>query len=563
MEDLLELVKTQPNNINAKMQLARQYINNNDVQSALTLLESVTELEPNNLDANYVLAQIYEFNENYQKAIDCLESVYKLQPSMNFKYKIAQLYESNENYEQAFKLFNECYQSTPDDNDLLEKLAHINRILGNNDEAINFYNLILKNNANDMVALTQLMELYENSNKFLYYSLRAKINLQEGALTYAITSFKKAIPEADNDEDVIKTRLELANIYVQKENYEQAIDEYLHINSIDSKNLEVNTKLAEAYYKLENYESASDAYLLVLEQTPNDIAILKSLSEIYIELDKNAEALALLEKIIKIEPDNYSARVDFARVNIALNNDNQALESLDYVLQKDSKNIETRGVLVDFYILKEDFNKALNFTEEIKKLIPKSPFGYRKSGEIYESLKKAFDSHYNYGIYHDLKGEKQLAIDELTCALEYEPDNVEICTKIGDLYVDINEDYIALEYYHKAYKLEKGNLNILNKMGEIYLRTKEYEHALEVFNKILSLNDRNKEIYFVIAELNEKLKNYNEAIENYQKFVKLAPLSVKTEEANKKITKFSNKLNGNSEEEGLFDKLFKFLSKNK
>lgn len=563
MEELLSLVKNQPKNIEAKMMLAKKYIDNNDSKSAQSVLEEIIQIDNNHLDANYILTQIYEFDEEYTKAISCLEKIINAQPSLNFKYKLAQLYESAENYESALSHFMDCFKSAPDDNDLLEKIAHVNRILGNDDIAIDFYNKLLASNSNDIVALTQLMELYEDNNRFLYYSTRAKIHLLEGALTYAATSFKKAIPQAENEKDIIETRLAIADIHVIKNDLNQAIDEYMAILELDKDHLQVAKKLAEAYHKLENYDAASEAYESILAKFPDDLAILKNLADIYLEQEENTKALKLLEKITSAEPENYSAFVELARVNIMLNNEIKALQSLNYVLEKDSKNVETRSVLTDFYIMKKDSEKALLFAEEIKKLIPKSPFGYKKLGEIYEILKKAFESHYNFGIYHDLKGEKQLAIDEFTCALEYEPENIDLLRKLANLYLDISEDYIAIEYYQRAYTSDKENLEILNSLADLYLKVKEYESAVQVYTKILNISDKNKDIYFTVAELHEKLRRHESALDYYNKFIELAPLSMKTEKAQAKIEKLSSKLNHGSDEEGLFDKIFRFFSRNK
>jgi superkiller protein 3 len=557
MDELLAIIKNQPDNIKARMELVKNYLDKQDNANAKILLEEIIAIDSNNIDANYVLGQIYEFEEDYNKAVECFEKIIKFQPDL--KYKLAELYENADEYEKALDIYNEYYQKKPDDKDICERVAHVSRILGDNEKAIEIYNKLLKIEPDNIVALTQLAELYENTDKLLCYVTKARVSEQEGTLSQAISAYKKALSEADNPQDTIYIRLAIAEIYVKQENYYKALDEYLSILEIDSNNYKVYKNLAEAYIKLDNPEAAAEAYEKANEIYPDDIEVLKKLANVYLDIENSEKAFELLEKIMKLEPNDLFIRIDLAKSCIAMNNDARAIEELEKVIKKEPRNVEAIGVLVDYHIIKKDYNNALEYIDKIKEYIPKSPFGYKKAGEIYEITGDSFASHYNFGFYHDLKGEKQLAIDEFTWALEKYPENFEILHKLANLYEEIGEEYIAAEYYLKAYKLDKENLQPLKKLSDIYYKKKDWEHLAEVSEALYIKNGKDKDSLLRLAEACEKMKNTADAVKYYKEYLEIAPLSVKTDQVKEQLEKLENKVSGGNEE-GFLDKIFGFFS---
>jgi|GEM_PF-2343906 len=560
MDELLTLIENQPDNINARMKLVKRYIDNQDYKNAKNILEEVIALDPNNPDANFILGQLYEFDEDFQKAVNCFEILVKLQPNPEIKYRLAGLYENIDEYEKALEIYNEHYKKNPSDSEVCEKIAHVNAILGNQEKSVECYNKLLKNDPNNIVALTQLADLYENTDKLLCYVTKARVHEQEGTFSHAISCYKKALNEADNPQDVMYVRQAIAEIFIKQENYLKAIDEYLAILEHDSNNYKIYKSLANSYIQLNNPEAAAEAYERAYEIYPEDTEVLKELADIYLEIENNEKALNLLEKIVAIEPKNLSMRVNLAKCYIALEMDTKALDELNFVLKNDPKSVEAIGVLVDYYIIKQDTQKALQYTNEIKKYIPKSPFGYKKAGELYETLGENFASHYNFGIYHDLKGEKQLAIDEFTWALDCAPGNTEIVMKLASLYEDISEDYIAAEYYQKAYQLDNTNITALKRMNDIYWRKKDYQQVIDISSEVLKISSNDKDTLLRLAESHDKSRNYDLAIQSYKDYLKLAPLSVKTDKVKERLETLEKKLNGD-DEEGLLDKIFNFFSK--
>jgi tetratricopeptide (TPR) repeat protein len=132
--------------------------------------------------------------------------------------------------------------------------------------------------------------------------------------------------------------------------------------------------------------------------------------------------------------------------------------------------------------------------------------------------------------------------------------------RIAALYEDISEDYIAAEYYQKAYRLDKANIAALKKMNEIFWRKKDYQQVIDICNEILKANENDKDTILRLAESYDQSKNFDLAMQIYRKYLDIAPLSVKTDQIKERLEKLESRVNGDGEE-GLLDKIFSFFTK--
>ncbi len=560
MEHLLEQIEKDPKNINARLQLVRKYIEDENTTEARKLLLEILDINPDNLEANFIFGQICEFEEDYERAAECFEKVINQRPGPEMKLRLAQIYENIDEYSKALEIYETLYKFNPDDNDLLEKVAHVNRISGNIEKAVECYHKLLKNDDGNIVALTQLAELYENKDKFLYYFFRAAVSEAEGAFSHAVTLYKKAVAEAENNEDIIKIRIKIAKIHAKNQQFLKEIDEYISILDIEKDNFDVYKNLAAAYKKLDNLEAAADALQSALDLNPADNEILKELFDVYSELEAHEQALLIIQKLLEKEPNKKQYKLDLARTLIALGRDSEAEEHLNKILQKNPNDTDAIALFTDYLIIREDFDSALTYAEKIKKLLPAKPFGYKKAGEIYEAKGMIFESHLNLGMYHTLKGEKQLAADEYTWAHQIQPDNIDIIMKLAAVYEEMNEKYIAAEYYQKAVDINKENIPALKKLGEIYSSLKDYTTAISSYKAIIGIDAMNKEIHYLLGELYDKVKNYDSALESYKKYVSLAPNTNNAKTAKERITKIEARING-EDDEGLLNKIMRFFSR--
>lgn len=560
MENLLKIISEEPKNIDARMKLAEMYIDAQEYDNAFKMLNEVISIDSKQTQANYILAQLYEHKEKYDKAVECMEKVIKDRTVDELQFKMAELYEHVDNYKDALKIYEDLFKHHPSDIDICGRIANSHRILGDYDDAILYYNKILMAEPDNIFALTGLLDLYENKDKFYYHVTKAKINEVEGQLSYAISEYSKAAANAEDKENNIFARTAIAEICMKKEDYNKAIDQYIQIIELDDSDYTSYKGLATAYLKLDHEDEAANVLQKALDLNPVDTDAMEELVDIYLNNDKFEEALDILNKLSDIDSSNLEYKTNIATAYVGLNKLGLAKEMLEEVLSKEPKNIEAISVLIDYCIAKDDKENAISYADLIKEILPKSPFGYRRSAEVNEKYGNEYEMHYNYGIFHDLKGEKQLAIDEFSIALNFDENNTEVIHKIARLYEDLSEDYIAVEYYFKAYNTDSTDIYALERIGDIYYRKNEWEKAIEAYEKLLEIDESNKETYIKMADCYENIKNYDMALDYYKTFVEKAPTHNKADYAKQKVEALKQKFQA-EEDEGFLNKIMSFFTK--
>ena len=129
--------------------------------------------------------------------------------------QLAEQFEANEQYEEAYREYKKEYESNQNDIGLLERLGHLSMILDKKDEAVSYYNEMLKRDVTNPLAYEQLISIYESTDKYKYYIYRGNKNSIEGKLDFAINDFKKALSIADEGTQIAMTRMTLANLYIK------------------------------------------------------------------------------------------------------------------------------------------------------------------------------------------------------------------------------------------------------------------------------------------------------------------------------------------------------------
>ena len=141
--------------------------------------------------------------------------------------QLAEQFEANEQYEQALEEYKKEYENNNKDVSILERLGHLSLVLERPEEAAKYYYEILQIDVSNTLAFEQLMQIYEDTDRYKYYIYRGNKNTLEGKLEFAINDFKKALSCCSDDETgQIMTRLTLANLYLSTGKKDKAIDEY-------------------------------------------------------------------------------------------------------------------------------------------------------------------------------------------------------------------------------------------------------------------------------------------------------------------------------------------------
>jgi tetratricopeptide (TPR) repeat protein len=196
------------------------------------------------------------------------------------------------------------------------------------------------------------------------------------------------------------------------------------------------------------------------------------------------------------------------------------------------KNPEVLSLLGITAGLGGNYIEALNYFEQLIKLIPKSAIAFSNKGNALQGLKRYEDALICYEkaislepTYHEAFSNKGNALQELKryedaliCydkALCLEPTYHEAFSNKGNALQELNRYEDALICYDKALSLCPNYHEALRNKGHALQELGCYDEALICYDMALSLKPTYHEAYINKAYVLKVVKNYDEALKNY------------------------------------------------
>ena len=99
--------------------------------------------------------------------------------------KLAEQLELDEKYDEAYAEYKKELPHKNGDVELLTKLAHLALILNKKEDAKAYYGRILEVDPPNILAHEQLIDLFNNEDKFRYYLLRGNLHALQQQYSYA------------------------------------------------------------------------------------------------------------------------------------------------------------------------------------------------------------------------------------------------------------------------------------------------------------------------------------------------------------------------------------------
>lgn len=461
----------------------------------------------------------------------------------------AEQYEDNEQYDKALEEYKKSYESNPRDLSLLERLANLSNMLGEKDDAEEYYNKILELDATNVMAYEQLMDIYVTTDKFKYYIYRGNLHSVQHQYEHAINDYRKALNFChDNQEAQTSTRFVLGTLYEQTGNPVKAIDEYLKVLDFDHTHAEVYTRLANLYIIEDAPASAVETLERAIKDGFDTDIIREQLSRLY--LKNNQPQLA------KETTNNELFKI---KCMLVAGEEDEALKELTRVEDKYKDNAELYALKAQYYYETKDFDKALENVLEHSKLLPNSAVGFQMAALIYEGKKDDYNAALNWGRFNLARGNKDVAINEFLNAYQLKEDDADLLQTLAVLLENAGEKHHAMEFYEKLQRLEPANRMALQKLADYRESIGDYTGQADYLEKLLETDKRNIILLHQLGNLHEKLRNKDEAVKYYKRYLETASEGPEFEKVQKKLAKLEN--TQMEQEEGLIDKIMRFFNK--
>lgn len=463
--------------------------------------------------------------------------------------QLAAQFEANEQYEQALEEYKKEYEQNPNDVGILERLGHLSLILEKPDEAAGYYYEILKRDVTNPLAYDQLMTIYENTDKYKYYVYRGNKNSIEGKLEFAINDFKKALSYTQGEEtQIVMTRLTLANLYRQSGNTLKAIDEYNLILEYDNLHEDIFLQLADIYVMDEAYTSALDVLHRAIDKGFNSDKINEAIATVYLKNGNPEKSIEYTkDELLKIQ-----SMLELGQIE-------EAYKKLNGLPEEYKNSPRYYTLQAQYYYSSKDFDKALKYIDEYNKVQPNSPLTYQMRALVYDENGDEYLAHVNWGKYNMLRGNKDIAANELINAVQLKADDVDVMFTLAELLTETGETTHASEYYEKIYKIAPKNKEALQKLANFRESIGDYRAQVEYLEKILEIDAKDLTALKEVAKAYEKSREKSKAINAYTKYLELVKDPGEYKIAKAKL----DKLEASEMEEsvGLLDKIMGFFNK--
>ncbi|WP_016956065.1 XrtA/PEP-CTERM system TPR-repeat protein PrsT [Catenovulum agarivorans] len=357
----------------------------NKYQQALRDFRVLTEQKPQDMQAVMLLARTQLALKQNKDAVDLMELHQKsLLQYPSFIVLLGEQYLNSGKTFKALVLLEDLQQHHPEQIDV--QLLEIKILLARQQTelALSMLDTLVEKHTNSHllfihsvlnlqakrldVALKSINQLLVHaSNNEDYLTTKAAILIQQRALVEATQITQQTLTL---NAESISARFNLASIYYQQNKFEQALKELERIHQQQPLHQPTLTLLAEIDVKAGNYQQAIERYLAVLTLEPENISALDGMFGIYLAQKQLNDAIKTLDKLVSITAAEPKYLLQRAYLYLAVGNEKSS--ALDSKMLATSANDDPILLLAlsQLYLSQQDIVAAENSLRRILELQP-------------------------------------------------------------------------------------------------------------------------------------------------------------------------------------------------
>ena len=460
----------------------------------------------------------------------------------------AQMLIDDENYDKAYEMLTNMYEKMKDDAEYLEKIALLAKMMEKDEDAAKYWEELVIVNPNSLVAYSELLDIYNNKDKYKYYITRAKYKILNEKVSQSIDDYKKAIASTTDENEQVNARFLLAKALEHVGKVQEAIDEYFRIIELKD-DIAIYHKLADLYSEMGDRFSAISVLEKAVKAFPEVPTLAEYLSALYLKEGQ-------YDKSLEYATNDYSK----IKAYLMKGENQTAFELLEKNV--DEKNANYVALMAEYYFNTKDWAKTTEFIDKFNELSPQNPLVYQMRALVCDENNDDYGYHYNMGKCYSYKKSYDLALAEYLNAHRYDATKSDAVKEIIKINEAMGDKTSLMEFYEKLVRQEPDNTFALKGLGDIYADMYEFRSALEYYKKAEKLDSNDYELLNKMGFAFEKIKDMSSAKEYYERYIAKAPLSPDTEKLKEKVAKMVGpELSDGGNEEGFIDKIMKFFAK--
>jgi tetratricopeptide (TPR) repeat protein len=331
----------------------------------------------------------------------------------------------------------------------------------------------------------------------------------------------------------------LGAFYLTRGDNARALTEFASLAKDHPADLRVCKSYAQLLILDHRIDEAAKLTEDILKKSPQDADALILKGEILLQKEKPDEALQVLQQVVKDAPANPIGHYQIGMAHLAKGSVNQAenewreavrlspnlkeawialggsaTQRRDWtVLEAIADQLKKIGPTTDAFLFhatarinQGDAAGAETDLNQLIRLLPQSPLGYNKLGQLRTSQKR-WDEAQNF--YRE--------------ALKRSPDFLEATQGLVDLDFRRGRAAEGLQFLRTQIEAHPNNTSLYLLQGESYLRNKQLPEAEHSLSLCVQLDQQNAAGFALLARVQQDMGKTSDAIVNYQHAITIAP----------------------------------------
>jgi tetratricopeptide (TPR) repeat protein len=544
--------------------LAKSFEELNNKEDALKYYIKAANLEPNNVLLRSNIGRLYFEEARFKDAIEIFNKVILAYPD-NLKARgyLGASLQATDNYMSAIEQYNYVLKYLPEEYSILKNLGDSWLALGQYDKAKETYDKAVAVDPNvpnlyaDLAFIAHKQNELDLAEKNYEKALKLKQDeAWERALAHTYWANK-------NDDKAIKAFEKIdeyaisAYIYQNKEDLNNAVEDYKKAIALDPKDHKSRFNLAQIYYSLGQKENAQKEYEAVLQQKPNDVEVIFLLASLRQELGDYSVAINYYKDLLDnylvhkaelkepitedkklfknnvqynlgiaykmqqnfeaaeqsfedlLDTDNHAKEFtknrdvykELSFIKIALGKNTEAEKIINGWLREDPASVEARNLYADFLIHLSDERKAI---EQLR-------LASALDTTINTRLKLANLLHSQNNLFE--------ALAEYQTILQDEPKNLNALQGAANNFKALGYKDEAIAMYKQIVEAYPNDVLSNYNYGLLLQENKDLENAKLQYEKVAQLNPSFSQTYYVLGLVYWDLGEKEKAKNIWQKFM--------------------------------------------
>ncbi|HLF14363.1 MAG TPA: tetratricopeptide repeat protein [Bacteroidota bacterium] len=327
----------------------------------------------------------------------------------------------------------------------------------------------------------------------------------------AIQNAKEAIRL---EEDNVRYRQALAEIYLHASNLDGAVGQYEQIVRLDSTDRTTQMNLARLY-QIHSPSKAIAMYETILKRFGPEADALAQLAQLYANAGEHTRAIRALSELSELEPTNLEVRKALGDVYLRQDSVDAALRVFRELAELRPDDLEVRAAVAHSYLLKQDYAMAAaEFESVFKGGDSLSADDQIRFAQVFVSFvqKDSAVAPYAEKLFHTIR--------------ERFPEDWRAYLFLGALANTTGDDSAALGYFGKVKALAAWNPDGWIGVASVYYDAGNFAGAINVLTEAKKFIPEEFRLYFLLGIACQRGGQRVEAASALERAVQINPKSV-------------------------------------